>query len=151
MDSNYPLVRLIDSGGQVRFARTFNWSNTGVATGAASVSTDFAIQDIDINSIPGGSPGFYYLDVVVNGNHSDLIEFTGPVWVDFNWNGLQTGAFATPYRTLHAALNAAALLPSAGRTIRIKGPATSAETFSPTPISVPVSIISVGGAATVGR
>jgi len=35
MDTNRPLVRLTDSGGNVSYARTYNWSSTGVATGSA--------------------------------------------------------------------------------------------------------------------
>jgi len=150
MDSNYPLVRLIDSGGNVRYGRTSFWSNTGISTGSAAVSTEFTIPDVDLNGGPFG-PGSYLLQVVVNGISSDAVDFGGPVWVDFNFPGVQRGSFANPYRTLHAGLDAASLLPQVGRTIRIKGPSSSLETFSPTPISMPVSIISVGGSATIGH
>ena len=33
MSSNYPIVRLTDAAKDVYYARTYNWSNTGVATG----------------------------------------------------------------------------------------------------------------------
>ena len=37
MDSNYPLVRFTHlSSGNIYYGRTFNWSSTGVRTGAAS-------------------------------------------------------------------------------------------------------------------
>lgn len=150
MDSNYPLVRLIDSGGNVRYGRTFNWSSTGVRTGNTPVSTEFTIPDGDINGGPGG-PGTYYLAVVANGISSDLLDFGGPVWVDFNYNGVERGSFAAPYKTLHAGLDAASLLPRDGRTIHIKGPGSSPELFSAAPISIPVTIISTGGSATVGQ
>lgn len=46
MDSNYPLVEFIDpNNGQVSYGRTFNWSSTGVQTGSAAESTDFALPD----------------------------------------------------------------------------------------------------------
>jgi hypothetical protein len=149
MDSNYPIMRLIDSGGQVRFGRTFNWSSTSVATGNTPVSTEFTLSASDLAGGPGG-PGFFYLEASSSGNRSDLIEFYGPIWVDFNYNGTQVGSFAGPYKTLGAAINNAANFPAAGRTIHIKGPGTSAETF-PSGISVPVTIISTGGAATIGH
>ena len=71
MDSNYPIVELADDGsGQVYFARTFNWSSTGVATGSTPVSTDF--------SLPATMPyGTYSLTVVANGIVSDPVSFTG--------------------------------------------------------------------------
>jgi hypothetical protein len=69
MASNYPLVRLADSQGNEFYARTFNWSSTGVATGGASVSTDFALPA----GIPGGQ---YSLYVVANGILSKPVPFT---------------------------------------------------------------------------
>jgi hypothetical protein len=41
--SNYPLIRFTDSSGNVSYGRTFNWSSTGVATGATPVSTEFVL------------------------------------------------------------------------------------------------------------
>jgi uncharacterized repeat protein (TIGR01451 family) len=70
MDSNYPIVELKDGSGKVYFARTSNWSNTGVATGTTPVSTDF--------TLPSGLPyGTYSLSVVANGIASDPVSFTG--------------------------------------------------------------------------
>ena len=43
MSSNYPIVRVSDSTGTVKYARSFNWSSTGVQTGAAIVSTQFLL------------------------------------------------------------------------------------------------------------
>ncbi|MDR3633479.1 MAG: Ig-like domain-containing protein, partial [Isosphaeraceae bacterium] len=34
MDTNYPIVSLVDASGDVYYARTTNWSNTGVSTGS---------------------------------------------------------------------------------------------------------------------
>lgn len=69
MDSNYPIVELQDGVGGVYFARTFNWSSTGVATGSTSVSTSF--------SLPAGIPaGTYNLVVVANGIASNPVAFT---------------------------------------------------------------------------
>ncbi|MGZ4987734.1 MAG: BACON domain-containing protein, partial [Limisphaerales bacterium] len=68
MDSNYPLVRLTNSAGNVYYARTFNWSSTGLMTGSAVVSTDFVLP-------AGLAAGTYSLVVVANGNASDPVSF----------------------------------------------------------------------------
>src|SRR5262249_8657007 len=63
-DSNYPLVRLTNSVGQVFYCRTYNWSDTGVMTGSKPVSTEF--------TLPKELPlGHYDLVVVANGIASD--------------------------------------------------------------------------------
>jgi uncharacterized repeat protein (TIGR01451 family) len=72
MDTNYPIVQLKakDGSGKVYFARTTNWSSTGVATGSLPVSTDF--------SLPAYMPfGTYSLSVVANGIASDPVDFMG--------------------------------------------------------------------------
>jgi hypothetical protein len=71
MSSNYPLVRLVAAHDQVYYARTSNWSSTGVATGNTPVSTDF--------TLPAGIPtGAYSLSVVANGIASDSVTFVVP-------------------------------------------------------------------------
>ena len=69
MDSNYPLIRMTNSAnGNVYYARTVNWSSTGVMTGSAPESTDF--------NLPANAPqGTYSLVVVANGNSSDPVQF----------------------------------------------------------------------------
>src|SRR5262249_32007328 len=63
MDSNFPLVRFIDSAGHVRYGRTYNWSSTGVMTGNALVSTECMP--------PAGASITDTIQVVANGNASD--------------------------------------------------------------------------------
>jgi hypothetical protein len=77
MASNYPLVRLTTPNGTVRYARTYNWSSTGVDPGTAG-STEFALPS-------GIAVGTYSLQVVANGNASVAVPFTiacpiGNVW-----------------------------------------------------------------------
>jgi hypothetical protein len=60
MDSNYPIVRLQDGAGTVAYARTSNWSSTGVATGATPETVDFTLPS-------GFNPGIYLLNAVANG------------------------------------------------------------------------------------
>jgi hypothetical protein len=148
MDTNFPIVRIVDSGGNVRFGRTYLWSSTGVSTGNTPVSTEFTLPLADFEGGPNG-PGIDSLQVIANGIASDPIQFAGPIWVDFNWNGTQNGSFAAPFKTLQAALNAAPSYPVVGRTIRIKGPASSPQTILPS--SVAVTIIASGGPVTVGQ
>ena len=72
MATNYPLVRLTSNAtGNVYFARTFNWSSTGVQTGATSVTTEFTLPP----SLPAG---VYSLAVVTNGIASASIAISTP-------------------------------------------------------------------------
>ncbi len=71
MNSNYPLVRLT-SGTSVYYARTFNWSSTGVMTGSLPVSTEFTLPA----SLP---PGVFSLEVVANGIASNPVSFSAYV------------------------------------------------------------------------
>src|ERR1044071_4678080 len=88
MASNYPLVRLTATNLSVYYARTYNWSSTGVMTGNAPVSTEF--------KLPAGLPiGNYSLVVVANGNPSDPIM-------------LNTGATPSPTPTATATATATA-------------------------------------------
>lgn len=68
MDSNYPLVRLTNSLGNVYYERTYNWSSTSVMTGSAIETTEF-------NNSAGLPPGTYSLVVTVNGISSDPVNF----------------------------------------------------------------------------
>jgi sugar lactone lactonase YvrE len=69
MNSNYPLVRMTNnSNGNVYYARTYNWSSTGVMTGTNLVSTDFLVPA----NLPAAS---YSLVVVANGNNSAATNF----------------------------------------------------------------------------
>ena len=68
--TNYPIVELKNTAGKVFFARTSNWSSTGVATGSTPVTTDF--------SLPAGLPlATYQLTVIANGIASTSVPFTG--------------------------------------------------------------------------
>ncbi len=69
MNTNYPLARLTSAdGSQVRYARTFSWNSTGVATGALPTTTRMALP-------PSIAPGTYSLSVVANGIASDPVPF----------------------------------------------------------------------------
>ena len=84
MSSNYPIVRLTSAGGTVVYARTSNWSNTGVATGSAPVTTQF--------TLPANLPfGTYSLTVIANGIASSPVSFTPPIYADTRWVGLSDG------------------------------------------------------------
>ena len=71
MNSNYPIVRLTDAAGNVYYARTYNWSSTGVMTGTAPETTEFRLP-------PGLAARTYSLVVVANGNSSDPVSFYTP-------------------------------------------------------------------------
>jgi len=139
MDSNYPLVRFT-SGGTVYYGRTFNWSSTSVATGSTIVSTEVAMP-------PTLPPGSCSMVVIANGNASNPVTINGPVWVDFNYVGTQTGTYQFPWETLASGVSAVA----SGGTISINAsvqPSASHETMT---ISKPMTIVSVSGPSTIGH
>jgi hypothetical protein len=74
MASNYPILRLTDTNGNVSFARTFKWSSTGVATGSTPESVEFTLP-------AGDAPGPYLVSVIADGIASVpvLDVFTGAV------------------------------------------------------------------------
>ena len=67
--SNYPLVRLLDGMGNVHYARTFNWSSTGVMTGNTPQTTEFVLP-------AGLSAASYSLVAVANGIASPAVLFS---------------------------------------------------------------------------
>ncbi|MBI3853142.1 MAG: hypothetical protein HY298_23065 [Verrucomicrobia bacterium] len=141
MNSNYPLVRLTDGSGNVYYARTYNWSSTGVMTGNRVVSTRFALPA----AVFQGGGGTFSLVAVANGISSDPVSFAGPVWVDFNYSGFfQFGTYDFPFSTLAQGTNAV----SSGGSILIKGNGTSSETLT---IKKSLTIVAIGGPATVGK
>jgi hypothetical protein len=60
MSSYYPIIRFTDADGNVSYARSFNWSSTGVATGSTPVSVEFALP-------AGAAPGTFLVSVIANG------------------------------------------------------------------------------------
>lgn len=56
MDSNYPIIHMVDAGGNVFYARTFNWSKITVGDGGGSETVDFTLN-------PTQTPGNYSLIV----------------------------------------------------------------------------------------
>jgi hypothetical protein len=56
-DENYPIVRLTNAAGTVFYARTSNWSNTGVGRAVANETVDFTLK-------PGMVPGDYSMEVI---------------------------------------------------------------------------------------
>jgi hypothetical protein len=72
MSSNYPIVKLRDMKGSVFYARTFNWSETGLATGDRIETTEFELPKDLV-------PGAYALSVVASGVKSDDFNFVVPV------------------------------------------------------------------------
>jgi hypothetical protein len=66
MASNYPIICLTDANGNVSFARTFDWSSTGVATGSTPESVDFTLP-------AGAAPGPYLVSVIANGIASPAV------------------------------------------------------------------------------
>ncbi len=87
MNTNYPVVRLERTGG-VYYARTFDWSSTGVQTGALVTTTRMTVP----SNVPFGS---YNLRVTANGIASLPWTFWNPnpsCLADVNLDGRVDGA-----------------------------------------------------------
>jgi hypothetical protein len=78
MSSNYPIVQIADSAGNVLYARTYNWSSTGVATGSTPETTQF--------TMPAGVVGGFSVTVIANGIPSApfVQQLSGVVFNDLN-------------------------------------------------------------------
>jgi hypothetical protein len=139
MDSNYPLVRFADGAGHLYYGRTYNWSDTGIATGSKIVSTEVLP--------PWGqllTPGPYSFVVVANGISSGAVLLNAPTWVDFNYTGSpELGRFSFPYNTLAEGRDNVPV----GGTVVIKS-GISHETMS---VSKAMTLVSFGGEATIGQ
>ena len=89
MSSNYPIVDLTDPNGKVFYARTYNWSSTGVATGSTPESTSF--------SLPIGLPAnTYSVRVIANGSPSAPFTLTTPTSTADPAPTIAVAASATP-------------------------------------------------------
>lgn len=67
MSSNYPIVRVRDdANGNIYYARSYDWSSTGVATGSATETVDF-----DLPAQLGSDP--YEVQAVANGIQSAYV------------------------------------------------------------------------------
>jgi hypothetical protein len=50
--TNYPIVQILDTSGNIRYARTFNWSSTGVVTNNTIVTTNFTLPaGLNLNQV----------------------------------------------------------------------------------------------------
>src|SRR5262249_10360745 len=79
MSSNYPIVYLTDGSGNVFYARTSNWSTTGVQTGSLTETVTF--------TLPTGMPlGSYSLFVSCAGLSSTAFPFSTGGGTD-TWDG----------------------------------------------------------------
>ncbi|HLG33900.1 MAG TPA: T9SS type A sorting domain-containing protein [Bacteroidia bacterium] len=93
MNTNYPIVRLTSGGGNVYYARTYNWSSTRISTGSTPHTTNFVL--------PGGLPaGTYSLQVIANGIASAAVSFCTPnidvtASVTSNYNGRDVSCFGS--------------------------------------------------------
>ncbi|WP_395741348.1 choice-of-anchor tandem repeat GloVer-containing protein [Prosthecobacter sp.] len=125
--TNYPIVRLT-SGSSVYYARSFNWNNNGVVTGALPVTTEFSVPA----TVPGGT---YNLVVVANGISSDPVSFSyNPITITLPASVTENGSTGTGVVTLPspAATNLDVTLTSA----------------NPSMVTVPSSITVQAGATT---
>jgi len=81
MNSNYPLVRMSDTNGNVFYARTFNWSSTGVMTSNKPLSTDFVLPTNLAATV-------YSVVAVANGIASDPVSLSTVIVITSQPHGL---------------------------------------------------------------
>jgi hypothetical protein len=67
--TDFPVARLTNSTGLVRYARTYNWSSTSIFTGTNIMTTEMALP-------AGLLPGTYQLSVSANGISSAAVPLT---------------------------------------------------------------------------
>jgi hypothetical protein len=72
MATNYPIVQLTDANGNVYYARTHDWNNTGVATGYNVLTATYFDLPAGINA------GSYSVSVIANGIASPPVTITVP-------------------------------------------------------------------------
>ena len=89
MATNRPLVRITDSSGNVYYARTYNWSSTGVQTGSTPVTTQFRLP----LNLPAGT---YSVAAVANGIASTVVSLTTPYVAGDAAPTVASAAAATP-------------------------------------------------------
>ena len=136
-NTNYPIVRLTSSGGgTVYYARTTNWSSTGVATGSTPQTTEFFL--------PAGLPAdTYSVSVIANGISSDPVSLDVlPILVSLTAATTTEGA---------APVNGTVTLPSApvaDTDITLTSSATSRATV-PATVTVPAGQTSASFQLTV--
>jgi hypothetical protein len=141
MDTNYPIVRLSDGGGNVYYAKTFGWSSTSVMTGARPVATKFRLP----GGLAGVSSGTYSLVVVANGISSDPVAFSfEEVWMDFSSGGpFGFGTYEFPFKDVPSGVAGVAT----GGTIKTKSSSTA---WTGT-INKALTIRAIGGSVTIGQ
>jgi Legume lectin domain len=109
MATNYPIVQLRNSSGQVFYARTYNWSSTGVATGNVPETVNF--------QLPAGLPaGNYSLSVSANGIGSVPIAFTNASGPSLDLSGGFASAAGLLNANGSAAINGSVLRLTDGKT-----------------------------------
>ncbi len=81
MNSNYPLVRMTDTNGNVFYARTFNWSSTSVMTSNTVLTTEFTLPTNLVATV-------YSLVAVGNGFSSDPVPFSTTLTITAQPQGL---------------------------------------------------------------
>jgi subtilase family serine protease len=110
------------------------WSNP--ATGQSSEGLYSAVPGYDLCTGWGTSAGPALIDA--------LVGYSGPVFVNFNYTGTQTGSYAQPFSTLAGGVSAVVT----GGSIVIETAGSSSETIT---ISNAMIIIANNGTATVGK
>ncbi len=103
MATNFPLVRLTATNGRVYYGRTFNWSDTGVASPGSTTpeTTQFTLPA----TLPEGT---YRLEVVANGIASSPVSFEYTLATHFSVTSTAANPQVanTPFSVTVRALNA---------------------------------------------
>jgi hypothetical protein len=142
MATNFPLVRLTDSSGNVFFARTTNWSSTWVATGNTSQTVNFTVP-------AAAGTGPFNLSVIANGIASTAVTFSTGIAVSATApsNVTETKPFTAQVATFKDSSN----LPASDFTATIDwGDGTSPTTASVQSVGVGDYVVTGGHTYAVG-
>jgi subtilase family serine protease len=119
------------------YANCFHDITAGNNTDSGSPNMFYAVPGYDLCTGWGTPTGSNLINA--------LVLLAGPVYVDFNYSGItQNGSYNYPFKKLAQGTNAVI----AGGTIIIKTAGASSETMT---IAKPMTITTIGGAATVGH
>lgn len=83
--TNYPIIRFTDDMGDVFYGRTFDWSNTGVATGDELITATFTLPAgksltdfVTVEAIANGIPSLAANIVVMDSDQANLVIRVNP-------------------------------------------------------------------------
>ena len=141
MNTNFPIAPLTDARGNIYYAKTYNWSSTGVQTGNQPVTTEM--------SLPVGLPKTQYqLQIIANGIASDPVPLlsgyaASAVFLNLGVNG--HGSVSDILKVDGNCYSGTSVLFAGSQTVNVEADFNLPEGVVPSAISVICSAAAVPG------